>query len=223
MLYYYILLACVFLAILAQVGISKAYNQYSQVENAKHITGAQAAQEFLNANGVYDVDISVTNGVLSDHYDPTKKTIFLSPRVYREDSVASVAIACHEAGHALQHADNYTALIVRNKLLPAVYISSRLCWILIIIGILLSSFEMMYIGIAMFALLAIFQLVTLPVEFNASARALKYVEGGTLTVDETVGAKKVLKAAALTYVVALITSLVQLFRLILILGGGRRR
>ncbi|MDD3422777.1 MAG: zinc metallopeptidase, partial [Bacilli bacterium] len=164
----------------------------------------------------------ITNGILSDHYDVNRKTLYLSTRVFRDDSISSVAIACHEAGHAIQDATGYKALTVRNQILPIAAISNRFCWIIIILGILFQSLTAVYIGIGMFALIALFQLITLPVEFNASKRAMTYLEGNVLSYDEVSGANQVLRSAAMTYVAALLSSMLQIFYFLSIFGGRRR-
>lgn len=218
--YFPIFIACFLIAMIAQNGVARAYNQYAQVPNSQRMTGAQAAREFLDSRGLYDVDIQPTRGILSDHYDINNRTLYLSYNVYRDPSISSVAIACHEAGHAVQHAEGYKALTFRNQLLPIVSISNSLCWWVMILGILFQSTTMFSVGVAMLIVIAVFQLATLPVEFNASKRALAYLSDGILMEEELVGAKRVLRSAAFTYVVALLTSMLQIFYF---LGLGRRR
>lgn len=222
MYYWYIMIGCFLIALIAQSAVTKSYNKYAQIENSRRMTGETAARQFLDANGVTDVDIQITNGILSDHYDVNRKTLYLSTRVFRDDSISSVAIACHEAGHAIQDATGYKALTVRNQILPIAAISNRFCWIIIILGILFQSLTAVYIGIGMFVLIALFQLITLPVEFNASKRAMTYLEGNVLSYDEVSGANQVLRSAAMTYVAALLSSMLQIFYFLSIFGGRRR-
>jgi len=216
------MIGCFLIALIAQSAVTKAYNKYAQIENSRRMTGETAARQFLDANGLTDVDIQITNGILSDHYDVNRKTLYLSTRVFRDDSISSVAIACHEAGHAIQDATGYKALTMRNQILPIAAISNRFCWIIIILGILFQSLTAVYIGIGMFALIALFQLITLPVEFNASKRAMTYLEGNVLSYDEVSGANQVLRSAAMTYVAALLSSMLQIFYFLSIFGGRRR-
>jgi len=216
------MIGCFLIALIAQSAVTKSYNKYAQIENSRRMTGETAARQFLDANGLTDVDIQITNGILSDHYDVNRKTLYLSTRVFRDDSISSVAIACHEAGHAIQDATGYKALTVRNQILPIAAISNRFCWIIIILGILFQSLTAVYIGIGMFALIALFQLITLPVEFNASKRAMTYLEGNVLSYDEVSGANQVLRSAAMTYVAALLSSMLQIFYFLSIFGGRRR-
>jgi uncharacterized protein len=222
MYYWYIMIGCFLIALIAQSAVTKSYNKYAQIENSRRMTGETAARQFLDANGLTDVDIQITNGILSDHYDVNRKTLYLSTRVFRDDSISSVAIACHEAGHAIQDATGYKALTVRNQILPIAAISNRFCWIIIILGILFQSLTAVYIGIGMFVLIALFQLITLPVEFNASKRAMTYLEGNVLSYDEVSGANQVLRSAAMTYVAALLSSMLQIFYFLSIFGGRRR-
>lgn len=213
----------IILAILAQTMVTNSYRRYARIENGRNLTGAQAANDFLHRAGVRDVQIVPINGFLNDHYDPTSKTIRLSKDNYYGNTISAVAIAAHEAGHAIQHAENYSMLVLRNKMIPTVNFANRMLWLVIIGGILLSIPDLILVGAILFAVIAIFQLVTLPVEFDASKRALVHLDESILTLEETSGAKKVLFAAALTYVVALLTSLLQIARFLAIFGGSRRR
>ena len=192
------------------------------------MTGAQAAEAVLRANGVGGVAIRPTRGRLTDHYDPRDNTIYLSEGVYNEATVAAVGVACHEAGHAVQYAEGYGPVRLRTAIIPATNIGSRFSYILLFIGLLLYSQTLFLAGVVLFGFTTFFQLVTLPVEFNASHRALETIEtSGLLDEDEQRGAAKVLRAAALTYVAALLTSLLQLLRFAAIFvsrnGGGNRR
>ena len=224
--YYYIILVVpvIITSLIIQSKLKSTYAKYSGVNNVKNLTGAQAAQMVLNYYGIYNVQIESTPGMLSDHYDPTKNVIRLSDGVYNSTSVAAIGVACHEAGHAAQHAQGYTPIKIRNTILPVCNIGSTLSKPLLLIGLVLSFEPLIWIGIGFFSFVSIFQLVTLPVEFNASKRALSVIESnGLLTFEEKRGAAKVLKMAAMTYVAALATSVAQLLRLILRYGGRRRQ
>ena len=224
--YLYIVGPALLLSLWASARVKSTFAKYSRVLSSKRITGAQAAAIMLKANGINDVSIDAVGGTLSDYYDPGKKRVKLS--VYNDTSVAGIGVACHEIGHAIQHAQNYFPVRLRAAIVPITNFGARICVPLILLGLILSSlsytwYSLVYIGIMCFALSAVFQLVTLPVEFDASRRALKGIkELGILTTEEEKGAAKVLRAAALTYVAALAVALTQLFRLILIFGGGRR-
>ena len=224
--YYYIILVVpvIIASLVIQSKLKSTYAKYSGINNVKNLTGAQAAQMVLNYYGIYDVRIEGTPGTLSDHYDPTKNVIRLSDGVYNSTSVAAIGVACHEAGHAAQHAQGYAPIKIRNTILPVCNIGSTLSMPLLLIGLVLSFEPLIWIGIGFFSFVSIFQLVTLPVEFNASKRALSVIESnGLLTFEEKQGAAKVLKMAAMTYVAALATSVAQLLRLILRYGGRRRQ
>lgn len=222
---YYILLVLpvIFASMIISARMRSVYNRYSGVRNSRGITGAQAAQMVLNYYGITDVQIMTINGNLTDCYDPVQKVIKLSPDVYNGSSIASVGVACHEAGHAAQHAEAYLPIKIRNSILPVCNIGSTLSMPLLIIGLILSFEPLIWIGIGFFSFTAIFQLITLPVEFNASNRAINVIESnGLLTFEEKLGAEKVLRNAALTYVAALAVSVAQLLRLILRFSGRRR-
>jgi Zn-dependent membrane protease YugP len=215
--------AVIGLALLAQSMVTNSYRRFARIENGRNLTGAQAASDFLQRQGVRDVEIVPINGFLNDHYDPTTKTIRLSKDNFYGNTISAVSIAAHEAGHAIQHAENYAMLVLRNKMIPTVNFANRMLWVVIIGGLLLSIGELVLFGAVLFGIIAVFQLVTLPVEFDASKRALAHLDESVLTQEETSGAKKVLFAAALTYVVALLTSIVQVARFLTIFAGGRRR
>ncbi len=222
---YYILLVLpvIFASIIINWRLKSTYNNYSKIGNSRGITGAQAAQMVLNYYGITDVAIVPIGGNLSDCYDPTQKVIKLSEGVYNKSSIAAVGIACHEAGHAAQHAESYVPIKIRNSILPVCNIGSTLSMPLLLIGLVLSFEPLVWIGIGFFSFTAVFQLVTLPVEFNASNRAINVIESnGLLTFEEKLGAEKVLKNAALTYVAALAISVAQILRLILRFSGRRR-
>ena len=224
--YYYIILVVpvIIASLIIQSKLKSTYAKYSGVNNVKNLTGAQAAQMVLNYYGIYNVQIESTPGMLSDHYDPTKNVIRLSDGVYNSTSVAAIGVACHEAGHAAQHAQGYTPIKIRNTILPVCNIGSTLSMPLLLIGLVLSFEPLIWIGIGFFSFTAIFQLITLPVEFNASRRAMQAIGSGNLLTDEEQrGAKKTLKAAAMTYVAATAVALAQLVRLLLLFSGRRRR
>lgn len=221
------------LGIVAQSKVKGAYNKYSSVRNSKGLTGAAAAQMILNHYGVTDVRIEPTSGKLSDHYSPNEKVIRLSEGVYSGSSVAAVGIACHEAGHAAQHAEGYLPNKIRTALVPFCNFGSRYGILIAFIGMFIAALSnmaaigemMIYVGLALYGLVAVFQLVTLPVEFNASKRAMEVIESDGLLydADEIQGARKVLSAAAMTYVAALATSVANLLYYILRFTGNRRR
>lgn len=205
--------------------VKSAYNKWSRVQAQSRLTGAQAAQQLISAGNLYGVQIQGTAGNLTDHYDPRNKTLFLSQGVASVASVASVAIAAHELGHAMQDAEGYFPLRIRSALVPVVNIGSNLGWILIMIGLVLRFTEIAWLGILIFAGGAVFALFTLPVEFNASARAKQLlVQTGIIqTGEEQRGVNAVLNAAALTYVAGLVTAILQLLYYVSLVGGGRRR
>ena len=207
--------------------VRHSYNKWSQVRATSGLTGHQAAQRLISTGNLYGVQVQGTAGQLSDHYDPRNKTLFLSEGVARSPSVAAVAISAHELGHAMQDAEDYFPMRVRSMLVPAVNIGSNLGWILIMIGLVLRMTNLAWIGVAVFSAGALFALATLPVEFNASARAkqLLYQTGIIQTEEEQRGVNQVLNAAALTYVAGLVTAVMQLLYYVLMVSGmgGRRR
>jgi Zn-dependent membrane protease YugP len=215
-----LLIPAVILAIWAQMRVSSTYTKYSKVSAASGITGAQAAKSILEQNGVYDVQIEAVEGRLSDHYDPRSKTVRLSADNYRGKSLSAVAVAAHEVGHAIQDKTGYIPLKIRHSILPATNIGSWAAFPLFIIGLFMNTPFLMDLGIILFAAVVVFHFVTLPVEFNASYRALGQLRNNGMLVDtEVQGARKVLNAAALTYVAATAMALLQLVRLILIRGN----
>lgn len=220
---YSLILIGVVISLLASGRVRSTYAKYSRVRNHAGITGAMAAERILHREGIYDVTVQHVSGNLTDHYDPRNKTLNLSDTVYGSDSVAAVGVAAHECGHAIQHAEQYAPLNIRNAIVPVVNIGSTLSWPMILIGLLFSLTGLLKLGIIFFSFSLIFQIITLPVEFNASSRALKILEeSGMLCGEEITGAKKVLSAAAMTYVAAVIASLLSLLRLIILFGGRRR-
>ena len=226
--YLVLVLPCVILAMIASAKVNSTFKRYSQVHSLRRISGAQAAQRVLSANGVSGVRIERVSGNLTDHFDPKTNVIRLSDSVYDSTSVAAIGVACHEAGHAVQYAHHYAPIKLRAAIIPITNIGSKLAMPLILIGLLLSfgesvSYGFVYAGIACFSLSLVFQLVTLPVEFNASRRAMNAIDDGNiLTEEEQKGARKTLTAAAMTYVAATAVALAQLLRLLMIFGGRRR-
>lgn len=222
--YFILVLPAMLFAMIASAGVNSTYAKYSKQHSSKGVTGAQAARLVLDKNGLQNIPIEQISGKLTDHYDPTANVIRLSGDVYNGTSTASIGVACHEVGHAIQHATGYTPIKIRSAIVPITNIGSKLSVPLIMIGIICSSLGelfvwMAYIGLFGFALTAIFQLVTLPTEFNASSRALATIrDNNILTPDELKGAKKVLSAAAMTYVAALAVAVAQLLRLIIIVN-----
>lgn len=227
-IYWVLLIPVLLLAVWAQIQVSGSFRRYNAVNNRRHLTGAEAAQAVLRAHGVYDVGVQCVRGNLTDHYDPRDNTIYLSESVYNAPTIAAVGVAAHEAGHAVQYAEGYSPVRLRSAIVPVSQFGSQFSFILLIIGLVLYSQPVFLAGIILFSLTTLFQLITLPVEFNASHRAIETLEGQQLLDDEEIGgAKKVLRAAALTYVAALLVSLVNLLRYVLIFlsrgGGGNRR
>ncbi len=222
---YILVIIGIVLSLAASARVKSVMNKYAGVRTAYGITGAEAARRILNQEGLYNVQIECLSGTEGDHYDPRTNTVRLSYSNYNQATVTSVGVAAHECGHAIQHAKGYTPLNFRTALVPVVNIGSRLGMPMILLGVLLSwNNVLIQIGIWAFSLSVLFQLVTLPVEFNASARAVTKVDQyGLLSGEETVGCKKVLSAAAMTYVAAAAASALQLFRLILLFGNNRRR
>ena len=227
--YLLLVLPCILLSLWASASVNSTFKKYSKQLSQRRLTGAQAAQRVLITNGVTGVHIERVSGNLTDHYDPKSNVIRLSDSVYDNTSTAAIGVACHEAGHAVQYAKNYAPIKLRAAIVPLTNIGSRLAMPLILIGLLLSAFAefstfVVYLGIACFGLTFVFQLVTLPVEFNASRRAMNAIEqAGLLTDDEQVGAKRTLRAAAMTYVAATAVALAQLLRLLILFGGRSRR
>ena len=225
--YVVLVLPCMIFAMIASARVNSTFKRYSEKHSTRRITGAQAAQNVLAANGVSGVRIERVSGNLTDHFDPRTNVIRLSDSVYNSTSVAAIGVACHEAGHAVQYAKHYAPIKLRAAIIPITNIGSKLAMPLILLGLLLSfgeniSYGFVYAGIACFGLSLVFQLVTLPVEFNASRRAMQAIDSaGLLTDEEQKGARKTLSAAAMTYVAATAVSLAQLLRLLLIFGGRR--
>ena len=228
MTYLILVLPFVILSIWASSNVNSTFRKYAQQMSRRHISGAQAAQRVLTANGVTGVRIERVRGNLTDHFDPRTNVIRLSDSVYDSTSTAAIGVACHEAGHAVQYAQHYAPIKLRAAIIPVTNIGSKLAMPLILLGVLFSAFgymsySLVYLGIACFGLSLLFQLVTLPVEFNASRRAMAAIESaGILSDDEQKGARKTLTAAAMTYVAATALALMQLLRLIMLFGGRSR-
>lgn len=212
-----ILLPAIIISAFAQFKIKSSFSKYSKVNSANGYTGAQVARILLDDDGLFNIPVEIAPGKLTDHYDPSKRVMRLSEEVYYGTSVAAIGVAAHETGHAIQHKEHYVPLELRNSIVPAVNFSSNASWLLFFIGIILSISSLINIGIILFSAVVVFQLITLPVEFNASSRALKILESRNILYgDEIRGAKSVLSAAAMTYLSAALMAISQLIRLILI-------
>jgi len=220
-----ILIPALLFAFYAQFKVQSAFQKYSQMQSQKGYTGAQVARDILDRVGLTDVPVEITRGRLTDHYDPKNRVMRLSPEVYNGNSIAALGVAAHETGHAIQHMEGYSFLNLRNAIYPVAAFGSQAAFPIFFIGLLFGSgvgYTLMTLGIYMFLAALVFQVITLPVEFNASSKALMLLNNGNyLTVDETNKAKKVLTAAALTYVAAVAMAAAQILRL-LILRGSRR-
>ena len=222
---YYVILVipCLLFSMWAQHSVNSTFNRYAKIYSRRGLTGAQAAASVLRQNGVHNVQIEHVSGKLSDHFDPSSNVIRLSDSVYASTSVAAIGVAAHEAGHAVQYAVGYGPMKLRAAIIPLTNFGSKLAWPLILLGILLNFSGLLMIGVLLFGTATLFQLITLPVELNASRRALQTISNaGLLYDDEYPAAKKTLTAAAMTYVAALAVSAAQLLRLVLIFGGRRR-
>ena len=228
--YFIIFVVLMVASFIIQKTLTSRIEKYSKVQLSSGLSGKQVAEKMLRDNGIYDVQVTCTGGFLTDHYDPTKKTVNLSQGVYEGRNIASAAVAAHECGHAVQHATAYRWLTMRSKLVPATQIGSQLSQWVLLAGILLMSFNMMgvgrwvlLLGIAFFAITTLFSIITLPVEYNASERAVEWLDSNAITTgNETVMAKDALKWAARTYLIAAISSLATLLYYVMIFLGGRR-
>lgn len=213
---YLLMFASILITIIAQIFVNYSYSKYKKIENSKGITGAEVAREILDKHGLKDVYVTETKGFLSDHYDSSRKVIRLSTDVYRGKTIASVSVAAHEVGHAIQDKEGYGFMRFRHAMFPLVNFSSKAGYFAILIGIIFGFADLIWIGIALEIIILLFQLVTLPVEFDASYRAGKEIEKNNfLVAGERVGSKKMLKAAAFTYVASVLTTLIEIFRLVL--------
>ena len=223
--YLVFIVPCIIITLICQVKVQSTFSKYSKMRNSRNITGAQAAEYVLRQNGVTGVRIEHVSGSMTDHFDPRTNVIRLSDTVYNSNSVAAVGVACHEAGHAVQHAEGYLPNKIRSIILPMAKIGSQLSWILILLGLVFTAkvgFVLLYIGIVLFSLSVLFTIATLPVEFNASKRALECIKQSDLLYgDEYTGAKRTLQAAAMTYVASALTAIMQLLRLIVIARSRR--
>lgn len=220
--YLVFVLPALLIALVAQIKVKTTFRKYAKVMNARGLSGAEVAAKILSSNGVLDVAVQRVSGNLTDHFDPTARVIRLSQSVYDSHSVAAVGVAAHEAGHALQYAENYFPIRLRAAIIPVTKVGSALSWPLIILGLVFSFGLLVNLGIILFSVVTLFQLVTLPVEFNASRRALNILQQqGILAPEELGGARKVLTAAAMTYVAALLVSVMQLLRLIALFSNRR--
>ena len=226
--YIVLVLPCIILSLWASANVNSTFKKYSRQFSRRHLTGAEAAQRVLFANGVRGVGIERVSGNLTDHYDPRANVIRLSDEVYGSTSTAAIGVACHEAGHAVQYAQDYAPIRIRSAVIPATNLGSKLAMPLILLGLLIGfkgdlSYFLVYLGIGCFGLSLVFQLVTLPVEFDASRRAMAAIaQSELLTEEEQRGARKTLSAAALTYVAATAVALSQLLRLLVLFGGRRK-
>jgi len=220
-----LLIPAFLLALWAQILVSSTFSKYSKYKSITGLTGYTLARNLLMAKGIYDVDIEMISGTLSDHYDPRNKVVRLSQSTYSSDSVAALGVVAHEIGHVVQHAENYFPLVIRNAMVPIASVGSSLAWIIFLIGLLFFSPFMMRIGIVLFSLAVLFTLLTLPVEIDASNRALKLLKSTVaMPEDELKAVKKVLTAAALTYVAATAIAILQLLRMLILAGiFGERR
>ena len=218
-----IVLPALIFTIIAQVKVRSSFERFSKISTRRHLTGAEVARRILDSNGLYDVRIERVRGSMTDHFDPKARVIRLSETVHDVSSVAAVGVAAHEAGHAVQHALGYAPMKVRAAIIPVTNIGANISWPLVLIGLLLGSYSLAMLGVIAFGFSTLFQLVTLPVEFNASHRAVAALESTFSSEEEIKGAKKVLFAAAMTYVAALAVSLANLLRLFFIVSGNNRR
>lgn len=219
---YILVIFALILSMIASFGVNATFNKYKKQKTARGITGADAARRVLDMNGLQNIKIEHVSGNLTDHFDPSAGVIRLSDATYNDTSVAAVGVAAHEAGHAVQHAVGYAPIKIRNSIVPVVNIGNALSMPLFLIGLLLNMMGLAYLGVILFSLTLVFQLVTLPVEFNASRRAISILDSSMLLYeDEIKPAKKVLRAAAMTYVAAVAATALQLLRFLLIIGARR--
>lgn len=221
---YVLVLIGALISMVASINVNSTYRRFSTMMSMRGVRAEEAAQRILHDAGIYDVRIERIRGELTDHYSPSEKVLRLSDAVYGSTSVAAIGVAAHECGHAIQHKVGYVPLSLRSLSVPVANIGSKLSWPLILIGLLIGYTPLAQIGVILFLAVVLFQLIMLPVEFNASHRALQVLkQDSMLSMDELSGARKVLTAAALTYVAALFSTILQLLRLVMIVNGGRRR
>lgn len=223
-LYWIMMAPVLLLSVWASIRVKSTFNKYSRVATASGLTGAEVATQILRRNGLTNVSVTETSGFLSDHYDPTKRVVRLSPNVYRSNSISAIGVAAHETGHAVQHAKAYSPLVLRNTMVPIASIGSSMSWIVMIAGFILGVMGLVKVGIVLFSAVVLFQLVTLPVEFNASSRAKEMLASyGLVSRTELAGVNRVLSAAAMTYVAAAASSIMTLLYFLLragFLGGS---
>ena len=223
-LYWMMMAPVLILSLYASIKVKSTFKKYSKVMSTSGLTGAEVAMQILRRNGLSNISVTETTGFLSDHYDPTKKVVRLSPEVYRNSSISAIGVAAHETGHAVQHAKAYGPLVLRNTMVPVANIGSSLSWIIIIAGFIFGAMGLVKVGIVLFSVVVFFQLVTLPVEFNASTRAKAMLASyGLIPETEVKGVNKVLSAAAMTYVAAAASSVMTLLYFLIRAGflGGR--
>ncbi len=221
---YLIILPAFLFGLYAQMKVSSTFSKYQSVQSSRGVTAAQAARRILDDNGLYDVAVVKISGNLTDNFNPKTRTVSLSDSVYGSTSVAAIGVAAHECGHAVQHATGYTPIKIRSALVPVTNFGSSAGFVILLVGMLFGSYPIAMLGVLLYSLMAVFQAVTLPVEFNASKRALATLEAsGMLVGEELKMSRSVLSAAAMTYVAALVSSLATILRLLLIVGSSRRR
>ncbi|MDO5047478.1 MAG: zinc metallopeptidase [Anaerococcus sp.] len=221
---YLLVLAGIIITMIAQANIQKAFGKYSKIKSKKSITGFAAAKYILDTNSYDDISIKRVRGSLSDYFNPASKEIALSDSSFKDTSIASIAVACHECGHVIQYKEGYTPLRIKSWIVPAVNFGSRLSFPIILLGVLMANQTFINIGLILFSLILIFQLITLPVEFDASRRALRVMEASGMLVGEEIGhARKMLRAAAYTYLAATLSTALQFLRLFLLFGNRNNR
>lgn len=221
--YYYLILIGSLITLLAQMYVERTYYHYSRISSYSGYSGHEIARKILDQNGLYDVGVYEVRGKLSDHYDPSRRQVNLSSEVYHGKTISAIAIAAHECGHALQHKEGYRSLLIRNQLIPVFNFSQNIGWVVLMIGFLFEAMNIALLGVIILSLMLVFQLLTLPIEFNASKRAIHFLQNNYVSNEELVGSKKMLIAAALTYVASVAASVLSILRLFLIVLPRDRR
>ena len=221
--YYYLILIGSLITLLAQMYVERTYYHYSRISSYSGYSGHETARKILDQNGLYDVGVYEVRGKLSDHYDPSRRQVNLSSEVYHGKTISAIAIAAHECGHALQHKEGYRSLLIRNQLIPVFNFSQNIGWVILMIGFLFGAMNIALLGVIILSLMLVFQLLTLPIEFNASKRAIHFLQNNYVSNEELVGSKKMLIAAALTYVASVAASVLSILRLFLIVLPRDRR
>lgn len=221
--YYYLILIGSLITLLAQMYVERTYYHYSRISSYSGYSGHEIARKILDQNGLYDVGVYEVRGKLSDHYDPSRRQVNLSSEVYHGKTISAIAIAAHECGHALQHKEGYRSLLIRNQLIPVFNFSQNIGWVVLMIGFLFWAMNIALLGVIILSLMLVFQLLTLPIEFNASKRAIHFLQNNCVSNEELVGSKKMLIAAALTYVASVAASVLSILRLFLIVLPRDRR